>query len=154
MGVWVKSKSIKKITQSEKIIYELRPTKSTQTTWSSRLGWEKKGKQKSRMVGKQSWGGRQTVKGRSNGKKFVRRSGNSSISKVIDVVLTSVCAYRPRGRSLAAGTKVSRSLAWVKYDSFVSVMSLEIECSSRHNIGNQLPPGETSVVRRNCWWYK
>lgn len=154
MGVWVKSKSIKKNNSIWKNYLRTKTNKidADNLKFPSRV--RKKGKQKSRMVGKQSWGGRQTVKGRSNGKKFVRRSGNSSISKVIDVVLTSVCAYRPRGRSLAAGTKVSRSLAWVKYDSFVSVMSLEIECSSRHNIGNQLPPGETSVVRRNCWWYK
>lgn len=68
-------------------------------------------------MGKQSPGGDGVDEGAANSerqkqwKKFGERSGNSSISKVINVVLTRVCTYRPRGRRLAAGTKVSSSLA-------------------------------------------
>lgn len=68
-----------------------------------------KGEQKQRAVGKQSRGEGKSER-QKRWKKLGWRSGNSSISEVIDVVLTRVCTYRPRGHSLAAGTKVSQSL--------------------------------------------
>lgn len=72
-----------------------------------RSGVRIKGEQKRRMVGKQSRGGAAKSGRQKQWKKFRERSGNSSISEVINAVLTRVCTYRPRGRSLAAGTKVS-----------------------------------------------